>query len=137
MRTAYRRFPDDLDVAALFAEALMNVTPWQMWDLPTGEPPRARTPSSAARCSSARSQHPRRGRHPGILHMYIHLMEMSPTPEAASEAADLLRDLVPDAGHLRHMPSHIDVLTGDYRAVIDANQAAYRGRREVRRRRAA
>ena len=63
--------------------------------------------------------------HPGILHMYIHLMEMSPTPEAASEAGDLLRDLVPDAGHLRHMPSHIDVLTGDYRAVIDANQAAY------------
>jgi tetratricopeptide (TPR) repeat protein len=50
---------------------------------------------------------------------------MSPTPEAASEAADLLRHLVPDAGHLRHMPSHIDVLTGDYRAVIDANQAAY------------
>ena len=42
-------------------------------------------------------------------------MEMSPTPEAASEAADLLRDLVPDAGHLRHMPSHIDVLSGDYR----------------------
>ncbi len=125
MRTAYQRFPDDLDVAALFAEALMNVTPWQMWDLPTGQPAEGAHTLECREVLERALATPEARRHPGILHMYLHLMEMSPTPEAASEAGDLLRDLVPDAGHLRHMPSHIDVLTGDYRAVIDANQAAY------------
>ncbi|HEX3931328.1 MAG TPA: hypothetical protein VHW64_11505 [Nocardioides sp.] len=125
MRTAYQRFPDDLDVAALFAEALMNVTPWQMWDLPSGQPaPGAHTVECREVLEQALAR-PAARRHPGILHMYIHLMEMSPTPDAAAEAADLLRDLVPDAGHLRHMPSHIDVLLGRYDAVIAANQAAY------------
>jgi tetratricopeptide (TPR) repeat protein len=125
MRTAYQSFPDDLDVAALFAEALMNVTPWQMWDLPTGQPAEGAHTVEAREVLERALATPAARRHPGVLHMYLHLMEMSPTPEAASEAGDLLRDLVPDAGHLRHMPSHIDVLTGDYRAVIEANQAAY------------
>jgi len=125
MRAAYRRFPDDLDVTALFAESLMNVTPWQMWDLPTGEPAEGAHTVECREVLERALATPEGRRHPGILHMYLHLMEMSPTPEAASEAAGLLRDLVPDAGHLRHMPSHIDVLLGDYRAVIDANQAAY------------
>ena len=125
MRTAYQSFPDDLDVAALFAEALMNVTPWQMWDLPTGQPAEGAHTVEARDVLERALATPAARRHPGVLHMYLHLMEMSPTPEAASEAGDLLRDLVPDAGHLRHMPSHIDVLTGDYRAVIEANQAAY------------
>ncbi|HET7066831.1 MAG TPA: hypothetical protein VFI21_04440 [Nocardioides sp.] len=125
MRTAYRRFSDDLDIAALFAESLMNVTPWQMWDLPTGQPAPGAHTLECREVLERALQAPESRRHPGILHMYIHLMEMSPTPEAASEAGALLSDLVPDAGHLRHMPSHIDVLTGDYRRVIDANQAAY------------
>jgi tetratricopeptide (TPR) repeat protein len=125
MRTAYRRFPDDLDVATLFAESLMNVTPWQMWDLPTGEPADGAHTLECREVLERALATPEARVHPGVLHMYIHLMEMSPTPEAASEAADLLRDLVPDAGHLRHMPSHIDVLTGSYGKVIDANQAAY------------
>lgn len=56
--------------------------------------------------------------HPASLHLYIHLMELSPTPEAALPAADALRALVPDAGHLRHMPGHIDLLIGDYRRVL-------------------
>jgi hypothetical protein len=62
--------------------------------------------------------------HPGALHLYIHLMEMSPTPEDALWAGELLRDLVPDAGHLRHMPTHLDVLCGDYRQVVASNIAA-------------
>jgi tetratricopeptide (TPR) repeat protein len=125
MRTAYQQFPDDLDVTALFVEALMNVTPWQMWDLPTGQPAEGAHTLECREVLERALSTPEARRHPGILHMYLHLMEMSPTPEAASEAGDLLRDLVPDAGHLRHMPSHIDVLTGDYRAVMHANQAAY------------
>jgi tetratricopeptide (TPR) repeat protein len=125
MRATYARFPDDLDVTALFAEALMNVTPWQMWDLSTGLPADGAHTVEARDVLERALARPEARTHPGVLHMYLHLMEMSPTPEAACEAADLLRDLVPDAGHLRHMPSHIDVLVGDYRAVIDANQAAY------------
>ena len=62
--------------------------------------------------------------HPFVLHLYIHAMEMSAHPEEALPAADLLRGLVPDAGHLQHMPSHIDVLCGNYRDSVLANQSA-------------
>ncbi len=66
--------------------------------------------------------------HPGLLHMYIHLMEMSPTPEKALRHGDRLVDLVPDAGHLVHMATHIDVLCGDYQNVVARNHARRRGR---------
>ena len=135
MRTAYQRFPDDLDVAALFAESLMNVTPWQMWDLPTGEPADGAHTVECREVLERALATPEARVHPGVLHMYIHLMEMSPTPEAASEAADLLRDLVPDAGHLRHMPSHIDVLTGELPQGHRRQPGGLRGRPAVRRRR--
>lgn len=62
--------------------------------------------------------------HPGLLHLYIHLMEMSPTPEAALPIADNLRGLIPDAGHLQHMPSHLDVLCGDWRRSVASNTDA-------------
>jgi tetratricopeptide (TPR) repeat protein len=62
--------------------------------------------------------------HPGALHLYVHAQEMSPHPERALQAADLLRDLVPDAGHLLHMPTHIDVLCGLYHDVITGNHRA-------------
>jgi tetratricopeptide (TPR) repeat protein len=124
MREVYRSHPDDLDVAALFADALMNLTPWALWDQATGQPAEgAATLETKAVLERALTTD--RGRsHPGVLHMYIHLMEMSPRPEDALAAGDLLRDLVPDAGHLRHMPTHLDVLCGDYRRVVSANTAA-------------
>ena len=59
--------------------------------------------------------------HPGLWHLYVHLMEMSPTPEAALRVGDELRRLVPDSGHLAHMPTHIDVLCGNYQDVVDWN----------------
>jgi tetratricopeptide (TPR) repeat protein len=124
MRTVHRLAPDDLDVATLYADALMNLTPWQLWDIRTG------TPAPGSRTTEAREVLERAiateagTRHPGLLHMYIHLMEMSPTPEAALPAGDRLRDLVPDAGHLQHMPSHLEVLCGDYRRVISDNTEA-------------
>ena len=62
--------------------------------------------------------------HPGLLHLYIHLLEMSPQPERALQAADQLRDLAPDAGHLLHMASHIDVLCGQYYNAVVANRRA-------------
>ena len=126
MRQVYRRFGTEqhLDVVALAADALMNTTPWKLFEARTGKP----IPSSPVREVKEMLERalatPRARRHPGVLHMYIHLMEMSRTPEAAVRAADYLRDLVPDGGHVQHMPSHIDVLIGDYRRAIDANVKA-------------
>jgi tetratricopeptide (TPR) repeat protein len=124
MAAVHARFPDDLDVAALYADALMNLTPWALWDLRTGEPAEGSRAPEARRVLDAALATPEGRDHPGLLHLYIHLMEMSPTPEQALPVADRLRDLVPDAGHLRHMPTHLDVLCGDYRRVVSSNLAA-------------
>jgi tetratricopeptide (TPR) repeat protein len=124
MRKVYSEFSDDLDVATLFADALMNVTPWGLWDLKTGEPTSgAHTLEAKAVLERALSD-PASDRHPGLLHMYIHLMEMSSTPEAALPKAHLLRGLVPDAGHLHHMPTHLDILCGDYESAAIWNLEA-------------
>ncbi|KAI1632180.1 TPR domain protein [Biscogniauxia mediterranea] len=124
MGRVYKAFPDDFDVAALYVDALMNLTPWKLWDIDTGEPA-AGAHTLEAKAILDRSMAQEGGfQHAGLLHLYIHLMEMSPTPEAALEAADALRNLVPDAGHLNHMPSHIDVLVGDYQKAVEANQKA-------------
>jgi tetratricopeptide (TPR) repeat protein len=127
MREVYRAFPDDLDVGSLFAEALMNLTAWALWDLKTGEPAEgASTMEAVEVLEKAMAAIKQAGGepHPGLLHMYIHLMEMSPHPERALRAADALRDLVPDAGHLQHMPTHIDVLCGHYQTVVTSNSRA-------------
>jgi tetratricopeptide (TPR) repeat protein len=124
MRDAYRAHPGDPDVAALFADALMNLTPWALWDLATGEPADGAGTVEAREVLERALARDGGEAHPGILHMYIHLMEMSARPEDALRAGDLLRDLVPDAGHLRHMPTHLDVLCGDYRQVVSSNTAA-------------
>lgn len=127
MGRAYAAYPDDHDVAALYADALMMLTPWELWDLRTGEPrPGSRAPEAAEVLDRVMST-PEGLDHPGALHFYIHLWEMSATPERALTVADRLRDLVPDAGHLQHMPTHLDVLCGDYRRVIASNTAAVRG----------
>ncbi|KAJ6104910.1 hypothetical protein N7486_003599 [Penicillium sp. IBT 16267x] len=126
MEAVYQVFPEDLDVVALYCDALMNLTPWGLWDLKTGEPtPDARTleVKQALECALTRED---ALRHPGLLHLYIHLMEMSPTPERALPVADNLRGLVPDAGHLEHMPTHLDILCGDYRRAIASNTCAIR-----------
>ena len=127
MRDVYRSFPDDPDVVTLFAEALIDRTPWQLWDLKTGQPAAgADTLETVAVLERALQRMEQQGDapHPGVLHMYVHTMEMSPYPERALRAGDVLRDLVPDAGHLRHMPSHIDLLCGDYRGAMITNYRA-------------
>ncbi|MDG1170006.1 MAG: hypothetical protein P8N14_12485 [Sulfitobacter sp.] len=124
MRQVAAKFPDDPDIATAFVDALMNLTPWNMWDLRSG------TVASGAATQEARGilEHhmslPGGMEHPGILHLYVHLMEMSPFPEKALKAGDVLRTLVPDAGHLVHMASHIDVLCGHYENVVRWNEAA-------------
>jgi tetratricopeptide (TPR) repeat protein len=124
MREAYQRFPDDMDVVALFADALMCRTPWLLWNLETGAPNPDGSAEEATVVLERALATPEGQRHPGVVHLYIHLMEMSPHPERALRAADWLRGLVPDAGHLEHMPTHIDVLCGDYQNVVASNHAA-------------
>lgn len=121
MEKVYKDHKDDLDVAALYADSRMNLAPWELWDIKTGEPRAvSNTPIIKSTLETALSN-PQALSHPGVLHLYIHLMEMSPSPETAIPAADRLRSLVPDAGHLNHMPSHLDLLIGDYRRAIASN----------------
>lgn len=123
MKVAYEKFGHDLDVATLYADALMNMTPWALWDLFTGKPnPKAATIEAQAVLERALAQEEDGAdRNPGLLHLYIHFIEMSPNPELGMNAADKLRDLVPDAGHIQHMPTHLDLLVGDYRKSLDSN----------------
>ncbi|MDP1700879.1 MAG: tetratricopeptide repeat protein [Aestuariivirga sp.] len=121
MREVYLAHKYDLDVTALFAEAIMNRTPWQLWDIKSGKPAEGADTAEAIAVLERAMATPNGMRHPGILHMYLHLMEMSPHPERALRAGDALCSLIPDAGHLVHMPTHIDVLCGNYKEVIDRN----------------
>ena len=118
MRKIFAAFPDDLEVRAVFAESIMNETPWQMWDLPSGKPAEgAGTEECRAVLEYALDRIPAAWDHPGLLHLYVHLMEMSPFPQRALRAGDRLREIVPDSGHLIHMPTHLDVLCGHYNDV--------------------
>ncbi len=125
MRAVHKDFSDDMDVCCLFAEAMMNRTPWQLWDLPSGRPAEgADTLEAITVLETAFERLDGAWDHPGLLHMYIHLMEMSPHPERALRHGDRLSTLVPDAGHLRHMATHIDVICGDYANVVARNSRA-------------
>jgi tetratricopeptide (TPR) repeat protein len=125
MRKVYAINRHDVDVCALFAEAIMNRTPWQLWDLPMGKPAEgANTLEAIEVLDRAFDTLPGAWEHAGLLHMYIHLMEMSPHPERALRHGDALSTLIPDAGHLLHMPTHVDVLCGDYMNVVLRNNAA-------------
>ncbi|RAL13290.1 TPR-like protein [Aspergillus homomorphus CBS 101889] len=123
MRPVYRQFGSDPDIAALFADALMCMTPRGLWDLDTGKPTGDHTIEARKVIESGMEQ-PQGRHHPALCHLYIHAMEMSPYPELALPAADRLRHLVPDGSHMLHMPTHIDAAVGDYRRSIDSNHEA-------------
>jgi tetratricopeptide (TPR) repeat protein len=124
MAALAKAYPDDLDVQTLAADALINITAWALWDITTGEPAPGSRVVEAKRILDDALAIPAGRAHPGVLHLYVHTMEMSATPQDALPAADLLRNLVPDAGHLQHMPSHIDVLCGNYRDSVVSNLSA-------------
>lgn len=128
MRDAAQAFGDDPDIAALYAEAAVTCTPRQLWNLTAGEPnPDARTGEVMPVLERWVARIEQVGPiHPGILHMYIHALEMSPFPQRALKAADLLRGYAPDAGHLEHMPAHIYVLCGDYTQSVAQSERAVR-----------
>ncbi len=125
MRKVFEAHSGDLEVRTVFAELIMNETPWQMWDLGSGKPAaEAGTEECRRVLEHAFNNVPGAWDHPGLLHLYVHLMEMSPFPQLALRAGDRLREIVPDSGHLIHMPTHIDVLCGHYHDVLVHNQKA-------------
>jgi hypothetical protein len=117
MRGVWKKYPKDTDVGALFADALMNLRPWDMWS--ADGKPRPEEPETQATIEAVLKLDPR---HPMANHEYIHTMELSPMPEKALPAANVLRNRVPGAGHLVHMPAHIDMRLGHYADAIIANQ---------------
>jgi len=119
MAEVHRRFPDQIEVEVLYAEALMDLRPWDLWSL-DGQP-RPETLRILALLESALKRDPD---HPGANHYYIHAIEASPFPEKGEVAAERLRTLVPDSGHLVHMPSHIDVRRGRWNLAADQNAIA-------------
>lgn len=127
MREVYQEFPEDWDVATLFVEALINCNPWRLWNLQTNQPAEGAFAEEALAVIEKGLQQVEVAQappHVGLLHIYIHVLEMSPYPERALKVGDVLRDLIPDAGHLKHMPSHIDILCGYYYNAIVANDRA-------------
>jgi tetratricopeptide (TPR) repeat protein len=120
MGEVVRRYPDDLDAAIVFAESRMNLIPWDLWTA-TGEA----KPEAADAIAALESVLERDPEHPQALHLWIHAMEKL-HPEKAEAAADALRGLVPGAGHLVHMPSHIYIRRGRYADALAVNQDADR-----------
>ena len=119
MRDLHRRYPDDLDAATMYAEALMDLRPWGYW-MPDGRP----YPGTSEAVAALESVLQRNPRHPGANHYYIHVMEPTKSPERAEAAADRLLKLMPGAGHMVHMPSHIYQRVGRYADASAANQQA-------------
>ncbi|HET6371790.1 MAG TPA: hypothetical protein VFG76_00640 [Candidatus Polarisedimenticolia bacterium] len=114
-----RRFPDDLDAATMYAEALMDLRPWNYW-MRDGSP----YPGTIDVISTLESVLARNPDHPGANHYYIHAVEATKSPERAEAAADRLLKLMPGAGHMVHMPSHIYQRVGRYADAQAANLAA-------------
>lgn len=129
MRRVYQSFRDDHDVMALFVEALMMRTVRRLWDLKTGKPaPNSDVVEALQVCERSIRVSDEAGseQHPAIIHLHIHLLEMSTMPERGMRSADLLGQLCPDAGHMNHMPGHIYVLCGEYEKAKIASERAVR-----------
>jgi tetratricopeptide (TPR) repeat protein len=119
MEAAWHRFPEDPDVGALYAESLMNLQPWDLWE--ADGVPKGRVLEILAVLERTLTKSPN---HPGANHFYIHSIEASPWPEKGIEPAERLKTLVPGSGHLVHMPSHIFIRTGRYAEAAEVNERA-------------
>ena len=119
MRAVAEKWPDDLDARTIYAEALMDLRPWNYWTR-DGQP-YAETHQLEASLTQVLAQNPK---HPGALHYWIHLWEPTDTPERAEAEADRLLPLMPGAGHIVHMPAHIYMRVGRHADVVKANQLA-------------
>lgn len=117
MKLVYNKYPSDADISTLYAESLMNLHPWDLQDKDGND--KLWTPEIIAILEKSIAEHPK---HPGLNHFYIHAVEASNKPERALTSAELFyNNLVPNSGHLVHMPSHIYIRTGDYHKGTLAN----------------
>jgi tetratricopeptide (TPR) repeat protein len=119
MKELVAKFPDDLDAATMYAQSLMDTSPWNYWNADGS--PRPLTNDVLAALESVLT---RKNDHIGAIHFYIHAVEASPNPGRAEQYADRLPALVPGAGHLVHMPAHIHLRTGRYNDASTANENA-------------
>ena len=120
MKTLYNTYPDDSEISVLYAESIMNLHPWDLYDK-EGEA-KEWTPEIVSLLESNLEKYPN---HPGAHHFYIHAVEASNTPERANNSAKIFDDgLVSGSGHLLHMPSHIYIRTGEYHKGTLSNIAA-------------
>jgi tetratricopeptide (TPR) repeat protein len=127
MREVWKTHPDDADVGALFAEAMMDLRPWDLWT--ADGKPQPGTEEIVATLEAVLKQAPF---HPLAMHLYVHAIEASPDPEKALAATNPLRNLQPGLGHLVHMPSHLDVRLGRWPQAIEANYWAIAADRRYR-----
>jgi tetratricopeptide (TPR) repeat protein len=120
MGKLWHDYPDDLDAGTFYSEAMMDTQPWDYWE-PDGVTPKGHATEIVSTLEGILKREPA---HPGALHLYIHSVEATTTPERAEHAADLLEPLMPDAGHIVHMPSHIYYRVGRYEDAVKVNEAA-------------
>ena len=120
MASAHRRFPQDTIIATLYAEAMMDTQPWDYWQ-PGGAQPKGHGAEIVQVLERVLKAHPD---HPGAIHLYIHAVEASNRPGRAESHAERLEKLMPGAGHIVHMPSHIYYRVGRYIDSLAANKRA-------------
>jgi len=114
------QFPDDDDIATLYAEAVMDLSPWNYWK-PGGQEPNPQSTPIVPTLERVLARNPA---HVGAIHFYIHAVEASDRPQRGEPYADRLRGAIPGAGHLVHMPSHIYYRVGRYLDALDDNKTA-------------
>ncbi len=117
MKKVNDKYADNPDAGALYAESLMNLHPWDLYEK-NSKAPKSWTPEIVTTLEQLIKKNPK---HPGAHHFYIHAVEASAYPEKGLQSAKILETLVPGAGHLLHMPSHIYINTGDYHSGSLAN----------------
>jgi len=120
MAALWKKYPNDLDVGVFYAEAMMDTQPWDYWQN-DGVTPKGHALDIVATLEGVIKRAPY---HPGALHLYIHAVEASTTPQRAEVAADRLEKLMPGAGHIVHMPSHIYYRVGRYADAAHVNELA-------------
>ncbi len=125
MKLLSKKYPDDLDASAIFAESILNLNPWNQWGI-DGKP-QEMTMEAVRKLESVLSKNPE---HLGANHYYVHAIEASPHPERALLSAERLAKLLPSSGHIVHMPAHIFLLVGDYHQAALSNESAVIADRE-------
>lgn len=128
MRKVHSRYPHDAEVSYFLAESLMVLNAWSLYEYPSGKALSQDVGEIENVLETALKEHPQ---HAGICHLYVHLSEMSANPSKALNACEPLRVNFPDAGHLVHMATHIDVLVGDYESCVRWNYEAIQADQRV------